>query len=112
VSDRPWVTAAETAECVMALDAAGLRDQAWELFDWAQHLRCDDGSYWTGVVYPQASPFPEAERSSYTAAAIVLAANALAGTGPSAGLFRGDGLPTRMDLAEDYGEVATADGDS
>ena len=28
VSDHPWVTAAETAECVMALDAIGLRDQA------------------------------------------------------------------------------------
>ena len=27
-SDQPWVTAAETAECVMALDAVGLRDQA------------------------------------------------------------------------------------
>ncbi|MGH9058270.1 MAG: prenyltransferase, partial [Acidimicrobiales bacterium] len=28
VSDHPWVTAAETAECVMALDAAGLGDRA------------------------------------------------------------------------------------
>ncbi|MDQ6946036.1 MAG: hypothetical protein M3256_07125 [Actinomycetota bacterium] len=29
----PWVTAAETAECVMALDAAGLQDQAVTLLD-------------------------------------------------------------------------------
>ena len=38
VSDQPWVTAAETAECVMALDAAGLTDEAWTLLEWAQHL--------------------------------------------------------------------------
>ena len=100
VSDQPWVTAAETAECVMALDAVGLVDEAWTLFEWAQHLRCDDGSYWTGCVYPQAVPFPAEERSTYTAAAVVLAANSLAGRGPAAGLFRGHGLPDRLDLAE------------
>ncbi|GAC1530946.1 MAG: prenyltransferase [Acidimicrobiales bacterium] len=105
VSDRPWVTAAETAECVMALDAAGMQADAWNLFGWAQHLRCEDGSYWTGCVYPQAASYPSGERSTYTAAAIVLAANALAGTGPTAGLFRGEGLPTRMDLAEDTAGV-------
>ena len=101
VSDQPWITAAETAECVMAYDAAGLRSTAVKLFEWAQHLRCDDGSYWTGCVYPHAVPYPDGERSTYTAAAIVLAANALAGTGPSAGLFRGEGVPGHMDLTED-----------
>ena len=106
VSDQPWVTAAETAECVMALDAAGLTDEAWTLFEWAQHLRHDDGSYWTGCVYPQAVSYPDGERSTYTAAAIVLAANSLAGEGPSAGLFRGDGLPNRMDLEEDPAQVS------
>ena len=39
VSDRPWVTAAETCECVMAYDAAGEQGKALALFDWAQHLR-------------------------------------------------------------------------
>jgi hypothetical protein len=111
VSDRPWVTAAETAECVMALDASGMVEDAWTLFEWLQHLRCDDGSYWTGCVYPQAVSFPDGERSTYTSAAVVLAANALAGDGPSAGLFRGEGLPSRMDLAEDLDEVAIADND-
>jgi len=100
VSDSAWVTAAETAECVMALDAVGMSDEARTLLAWIQHLRSDDGSYWTGCVYPQAVPFPADEQSTYTSAAIVLAANALAGTGPSAGLFRGEGLPSRMDLAE------------
>ena len=105
VSDQPWVTAAETAECALALDAVGMAEEAWTLFEWAQHLRCDDGSYWTGCVYPQAVPFPADERSTYTAAAMVLAANALAGEGPAARLFRGEGLPDHLDLAE-VAEVA------
>ena len=105
VSDRPWVTAAETAECAMALDAVGLTDEAWTLLEWIQHLRDEDGSYWTGCVYPQAVPFPAGERSTYTAAAVVLAANALAGRGPAARLFRGDDLPSRLDL-EDGGSLA------
>jgi hypothetical protein len=111
VSDRPWVTAAETAECAMALDVAGMAEEAWTLLEWVQHLRCDDGSYWTGCVYPQAVPFPVEERSTYTAAAVVLAANALAGSGPTAGLFRGEGLPSRLDLSEALNEVAAVDGD-
>lgn len=109
VSDRPWVTAAETAECVMSLDAAGMGEDAWSLFEWMQHLRCEDGSYWTGCVYPQAVSFPAAERSTYTAAAVVLAANALAGDGPTAGLFRGEGLPDHLDLAEDADLVDEGD---
>jgi hypothetical protein len=109
VSDQPWVTAAETAECAMALDAAGMAEEAWALLEWVQHLRCEDGSYWTGCVYPQAVPFPGGERSTYTAAAIVLAANALGGRGPAAGLFRGEGLPSRLDLAEELDEVAATD---
>jgi hypothetical protein len=107
VSHRPWVTAAETAECAMALDAAGLPDLAWSLLEWVQHLRCEDGGYWTGCVYPQAVPFPVEERTTYTAAAVVLAANALAGSGPTAGLFRGEGLPSGLDLdlVDDLDEV-------
>ena len=48
VSTGPWVTAAETAECVLALDAVGRRSQAVDLITWAQAHRRDDGSYWTG----------------------------------------------------------------
>ena len=109
VSDRPWVTAAETAECAMAHDAVGLRDEAMALLAWAQGLRHYDGSYWTGCVYPDEVHFPGGERSSYTSAAIVLATNALAGDGPGAGLFRGDSLPSRLDLDADVPEAAAAE---
>ncbi len=100
VSDQPWVTAAETTECVMALDALGRRPDAVRLFEWAQRLRHDDGSYWTGWVHPDQVHFPGGERTTYTAAAVILAANVLGGTGPTARLFRGEGLSAGLDLSE------------
>ncbi len=86
VDDRPWVTGAETCELALALAAAGLRDAALEQLAAMQHLRHDDGSYWTGLVYPDDARWP-VERTTWTAASVVLAADALAGTGPAAGLF-------------------------
>ncbi len=100
VSTGPWVTAAETAECALALDAVGRRDEAKALLTWAQAHRCPDGSYWTGIVYPEQDTFPFGERTTYTAAAIVLAADALSDTTPAAGLFRGESLPDDLDLTE------------
>jgi hypothetical protein len=98
VSDRPWVTAAETAECAMALASIGRRQQAATLLGWVQQQRCPDGSYTTGVVYPEQSTFPPGERSSYTAAAIVLAVDALSGLSPARHLFVGERLPRGLDL--------------
>ncbi len=100
VSDQPWVTAAETAECVMALNACGLRPEAETLLDWTRHFRDPDGGYWTGCVHPQCVRFPGGERSTYTAAAVLLADHALYGDGPAAGLFRGETLPGILDLPE------------
>jgi hypothetical protein len=100
VSTGDWVTAAETAECVLALDALGMDDPARQVLLAGQRLRLPDGSYWTGMVFPGEATFPVAERTTYTAAAMVLAADALAGASPAAGLFRGEGLPGGLDLAE------------
>jgi hypothetical protein len=100
VSTGDWVTAAETAECVMALDALGLDDTAREVLAWAQGHRRPDGSYFTGLVHPELSTFPDDERTTYTAAAIVLAADALSCTTGASGLFRGEDLPETIDLAE------------
>lgn len=100
VSTGPWVTAAETAECVLALDALGRRRQAVDLLTWAQAHRCGDGSYLTGIVYPDEDTFPSGERTTYTAAAMVLAADALSDATPAAGLFRGESLPSGLDLTE------------
>lgn len=100
VSTGDWVTAAETAECVMALNALGMDDEARRLMAAGQNLRLDDGSYWTGMVYPDEVTFPAMERTTYTAAAMILAADALSNATPAAGLFRGEGLPAALDLAE------------
>ena len=87
VADRPWVTVAETCEYALASLAVGLEGQARTLFEWAQQFRTADGRYWTGTVYPNESRFPADERSTYTAAAVVLTADALTGASPASGLF-------------------------
>ncbi len=86
VADRPWVTGAETCELALALAAAGHRDAAVEQLAAMQHLRHDDGSYWTGLVFADGVRWP-VERTTWTAAAVVLAADALSGATPAAGLF-------------------------
>jgi len=92
VADRPWVTGAETAELVLTLVTLGRDDEARALLAQVQHLRHDDGSYWTGLVFDEDVRWP-VERSSWTAAAMVLASDALGG-GTTRALFRGDDLPT------------------
>ncbi|MER6946940.1 prenyltransferase [Nonomuraea sp. NPDC000554] len=87
VSDQPWVTGAETCELVLTLDALGDRERAARLFTDVQHLRHDDGSYWTGWQFANGKHFPH-ERSAYTAAAVVLAADALLGLSAGSSLFR------------------------
>jgi len=96
VSDEPWVTVAETCELVLALDACGLSRQAAEVFGTVARLRHDDGSYWTGWQYANSAHFP-AERSSWSAAAVVLAADALTGFSPGAGIFRD--IPVPLDTS-------------
>jgi hypothetical protein len=102
VSDRPWVTVAETCEFLLANLAVGRREQAEELFRWVQQYRVDDGRYWTGTVYPEEVHFPGGEQSTYTSAAVVLAADALCGESPTASLFVDHDvtLPAVDDLSE------------
>jgi hypothetical protein len=95
VDDRPWVTGAETCELVLALDAVGQRSAAHRQFAAMQHLREDDGSYWTGLVFADGKRWPE-ERTTWTGAAVILAADALSDTTAGAGIFRGDELPVGL----------------
>jgi hypothetical protein len=88
-----WVTGAETCELVLALDVIDRADEAVALLDSMQHLRDPDGSYWTGLVFDDDVRWP-VERTTWTAATVVLAADALSRTTPGSGLFRGAGLPS------------------
>lgn len=90
VSDEPWVTAAETCECAMAYLRTGDAATSRQLLGWAQRHRDEAGSYHTGIVYPEQVHFPAAETSTYTAAAVILAADALAGSSPTSALFLTD----------------------
>jgi hypothetical protein len=92
VSTNPWVTGAETCELVLALDVLGRTDEAVDQLAAMQHLREDDGSYWTGLVYDDGVRWP-VERTTWTAATVILAADALSRTTAGNGLFRGIGLP-------------------
>ena len=91
VADHPWVTVAETCELVLAVEACGMRQAAADLFAAVRRRRHEDGSYWTGWQFADGQHFP-AERSSWTSAAVVLAADALAGFSAGAGLFRDAGV--------------------
>ncbi|MCB1031807.1 MAG: hypothetical protein KDA95_10750, partial [Acidimicrobiales bacterium] len=106
VKDRPWITVAETCECVMAHLAVGERDIAERLFSWVQQYRVDSGRYWTGTVYPDLSRFPADEQSTYTAAAVVLGADALWGEGPTSALFANHDavLPPILEIDDELSE--------
>lgn len=85
VSDKPWVTSGETAELVLALHVAGMPVEAQRLLDWVQHLRTEDGAYWIGATFPDATVWPR-HKPTWGSGSVVLAADALAG-GPTALCF-------------------------
>ncbi|MGI9006202.1 MAG: prenyltransferase, partial [Streptosporangiaceae bacterium] len=87
VNDEPWVTAAETAELAIALEAVGDAPTALDLLDQIQRLRDPSGAYWTGWQYVNQRHYPD-EQSSYTAAAMVLAPDALCGASAGSSVFR------------------------
>lgn len=99
VLENPWVTGAETCELVMALDAVGDRERALQLLVDMQHLRGDEGRYWTGYVFPDDVNWPY-EHTTYTAAAVILAVDALAQGSPGSDIMRG------ATLAADFPELA------
>jgi hypothetical protein len=103
VEQNSWVTGAETCELVMSLDAIGEHARALEQFAAMQHLRTDDGRYWTGWVWPDRVNWPH-EHTTYTAAAVILAADELSGTTPASGIMRGESLaPHFEELALECG---------
>jgi hypothetical protein len=86
VEEEPWVTVAESCELTMALLAAGDHGKAIQLFSWLHQFRDDDGAYWTGYVYPDAAIWPE-EKPTWTAGAVMLAADALSEATAASSLF-------------------------
>ncbi|ARU28717.1 prenyltransferase/squalene oxidase repeat-containing protein [Cellvibrio sp. PSBB006] len=76
VSDEPWVTVAESCELTLALLAAGDHARALHLFSWLHQFMDEDGGYWTGYNFRDKVIWPK-EKTTWTAGAILLAADAL-----------------------------------
>lgn len=86
VTGQPWVTVAESCELVLALLLNGQAETAREIFSWQHRWRDDQGAYWMGYQYREQTPWP-AERPAWTAAAVILAADALLQLSPAHDLF-------------------------
>ena len=87
VCDRPWVTMAETSELVTTLASIDLNDLAHEVFGWIANMRYKNGAYWTGLTLPDCRIFTK-EKTTWTAASTLLAADAIYGISPACVLFR------------------------
>ncbi len=99
VKDRPWYTVAESCELALAYDAVGLTGRARQIVTWMRAHRTEEGGYWTGATHPEGQRWPEGEQTTWTAATVLLAHDAIAGDGPTRTFFR--------DLAgDDLGVVA------
>jgi hypothetical protein len=86
VSDRPWVTMAETAELILALVAIEDVSRAKMIFNWLMDKRFSDGSFWMGVTFPDGIIWPE-EKTGWTAAVVLMAWDAINEATPAANLF-------------------------
>ncbi|MBW1695211.1 MAG: phenyltransferase domain-containing protein [Deltaproteobacteria bacterium] len=86
VSDRPWVTIAETAELSLALASMGNHALAHITLNWIFDRRYEDGSFWCGFTIPDGTIWPE-DKLTWTNAAVLLAADALYNLTPAYRLF-------------------------
>ena len=86
VSDQPWVTIAESCELVMACIGAGEHEKAETLFNNLRRYQAEDGSWWTGHALLDDVMWPD-ERPTWTAGAVLLAADALSKLTPASAIF-------------------------
>lgn len=96
VLPNPWVTGGESCELALALWVMGESDRAVQILQWIQHLRAEDGMYWTGYVYDDDAVWPE-ERTTWTAGSLLLAAAALGGDEATTTVFGGERLPSGLE---------------
>ena len=99
VSDQPWITVAESCELVIALLATGQHARAALLFGWVHRWRAENGGYWMGYQFELGIRWPE-EQPTWTAAAVLLAADALAEVTPASRLFRDVSVPDAAQEAQ------------
>jgi hypothetical protein len=86
VSDEPWVTTAESAELVLALNVNRQHDLAREHLSWLHKMRDERGAYWMGYQL-QSEVFWPVECPPWTAGAVLLATDAVVEMTPAHALF-------------------------
>ena len=86
VSDEPWMTVAESCELTLALIASGRAEQAKSFYHRLLQWQDADGGFWTGYSFRDHAIWPK-EKTTWTAAAIILAADALFDLTPASTLF-------------------------
>ncbi len=86
VAHEPWVTVAETAELVLALNAIGKKEKAREILGWLERQRDEAGAYWIGYEY-ESQVFWPIEKPPWTAGAVILATDAVEELSPAHRLF-------------------------
>ena len=87
VSEEPWVTAAESCELILTLVKMSEIEKAEKIFTNVLNLADPKSQlFWTGYVFTDKKYWP-IEKPSWTAAAVILAANALYNFSESSNLF-------------------------
>lgn len=86
VSDKPWVTIAETAELALTLAAMGNFELAKIVFNWICDRKYEDGSYCCGFTCPELIIWPQ-DKITWTNAAALIAADAIYHLTPASVLF-------------------------
>lgn len=77
VKDHPWYTVAETCELVLAMNVCGLTERAREVLSWMDSQRTAEGTYWTGMTHPDKIVYPDGEQTTWTAASVLIATDAV-----------------------------------
>ena len=86
MSDEAWVTVAETSELVISLAAIGEFEAAEMVFGWIRDKKYEDEAFWTGVTVPDCEIYTK-EKTTWTAAAVLIAADILYGLTSASRLF-------------------------
>jgi hypothetical protein len=86
VSDKPWITIAETAELALTLAATGNFELAQIVFNWICDRKYEDGSYCCGFTCPELVIWPQ-DKITWTNAAALIAADAIYHLTPASVLF-------------------------
>jgi len=86
VSDKPWITIAETCEFCLTLNSIGNKILSKTVFNWIYDKKYQDGAYWCGFTVPDMTIWTE-DKTTWTNAVVLMAADAIYNLTPASKLF-------------------------